>query len=292
MRSLLLFFSLFCMTPLIANPHSEEPREMAYYTYLLNEDSSPNAALTNLLSLLQVSYENNLESVVKATQKSWLQTGKERWEFEAKDEDKREFLLPIFRQIGLVDGTHARAAEYDYALVHGGFYSRVQKRICHLVEENRRGVRFKQIVLLTGQRYLDTNTEESILPFNTEAEMMLFVWENYAMPDEMRRLPVTLVDAPRQEKPDGSWGRPGTKETFIEWMKTSPKAGRCLCISSQPFCGYQDSVARTCLPSTFTIETIGTEADPEMDISIYLDNLARWLYQERIRREGGNGISP
>src|SRR5689334_66910 len=123
----------------------------------------PNPPLEQLLSQLGVTCENNLDSIVEATQKSWLQLGKERWEFELQHENKKDLLIPIFKQIGLIEGIHAEHTEYDYALVFGGLYSRMQWRINYLVEEFKRGVRFKEVVLLTGQRYIDPNTEERSL---------------------------------------------------------------------------------------------------------------------------------
>ena len=255
-----------------------------FYSYLLTEDSAPTPALQQLLFFFGIPHQSTLEEIVNATQSHWIQTGKERWEFEPIEEDKRMQLLPIFKEIGLCDNVNCSSANYDYALVYGGFYSRVLKRIEQLVREYQRGVRFKRIVLLTGQRFLDPKTTERELPLNTETEMMLFIWEHTLMPETLREIPIQVVDAPRQMRADGSWVRPTTKDTLIEWLKTAPAPGHCLFISGQPLCGYQDSVARTYLPSNFNIETIGIYSDEELAISIYLDNLARWLYQEKIRR--------
>lgn len=251
---------------------------------LIESNAAPTTALKRLFFLLDIPQESNLNNLVSATQMRWIQTGKERWEFELIEEDKKEHLIPIFKQIGLYDEVPSSRAEYDYALIYGGFYSRVLNRIEYLISEYRRGVRFNTIVLLTGQRTLDPNTEEKQLPFQTETEMMLFCWKNAVMPEEMRKIPLQLVDAPKQLKIDGSWVRPNTKDTLIEWLKTQPISGSCLCVSSQPFCGYQDSVAKTYFPSSFSIETIGMKSEQNLPISVYLDNLARWLYQEKIRR--------
>ncbi len=338
MKLFLLF--LFVM-PLLANAHTGGTREMTFYSLLVDENAHPKVPLSQLLFLLNVPHENTLDSIVAATQKRWLQTGKERWEFQELEEEKKQQLIPLFEQIGLFDESRASFNEYDYALVYGGFYSRVQQRIQHLIKEYERGIRFNEVILLTGQRYLDPNTNEKSLPFRTETEMMLFVWENSNMPQGLRDIPMRVIDAPRldggastpTEKFSGvrlrqspgieiveeggsiaeiqppssttqarelsrqpnprefsSQGtrRPGTKETLIEWLESQPEPGRCLFISSQPFCGYQDSVARTYLPSSFEIETIGPNADEEIAVSIFLDNLARWLYQEKIRRLAAN----
>ena len=119
---------------------------------------------------------------------------------------------------------------------------------------------------------------------------MLHLWENAQIPEKMRQIPYLLIDAPRQEKADGTSTRPNTKDTLIEWLKKNPAPGKCLFISNQPFSGYQDSIARTVIPPTFSIETIGVEANQKLGIAIFLDNLARWIYQENIRRESFLGI--
>ena len=233
-----------------------------------------------------IEHHDDLQNIVSVTQKKWVQLGKERWEYQPFNEEQKPLLLPYFKNLGMVDATHAQQAEYDYALVHGGFYTSVQKRIAYLVTEFNRGVRFKQVVLLTGQRLFDPQTAEKDLPFQTEAEMMLSVWKNFSMPEEMKKIPYLLVDAPGKKRKDGSWARPNTADTLIEWMKTSPKPGSCLLISSQPFCGYQDSIARTMIPASFSIETIGPEASQGVLVAVYLDNLGRWLYQEAILHSG------
>ena len=74
-----------------------------------------------------------------------------------------------------------------------------------------------------------------------------------------------------------------TADTFIDWLKQNPESGSCLVISNNPYIGYQDLVARTFLPSDFKIETVGSQGSGEK-VSVYLDNLARWLYQEKQRR--------
>lgn len=251
---------------------------------LLTLNNTAQPALLQLLHVLKVDCENDHNSIVASTQESWLQIGKERWEFEPKEEEQKTILLPLLRELGMIDGIHAQNCHYDYALIHGGLYSRVQDRIDCLIQEFEKGVRFNQVILLTGQRYLDSHLEERDLPFPVETDMMLFLWENAPIPNTMRTIPVTLIDAPRLMRSDGTSSRPGTKETLLTWLETKPHPGTCLFISNQPFCGYQDAVARTHLPSSFTVETIGKKAE-NTRICVYLDNLARWLYQEKQARD-------
>ncbi len=244
----------------------------------------PSPALEKLLNVLNVSHGSDLQSIVDATQKSWLQKDKERWEFEKRDEDKKDLLLPIFRELGMIDTVDASNTMYDYALVYGATYGSVVARIDHLVSQYKRGVRFNQVVLLTGQRRLGSYAADKELPYPTETEMMLALWKTMPMPATLRSVPLVLVDAPEQER-NGRLVRPTTQDTLVEWLKTNPAPGTCLFVSNQPFSGYQEAVAKSVLPSSFTIETIGRQADSKMPIAVLLDNLARWIYQENKRNE-------
>jgi hypothetical protein len=80
--------------------------------------------------------------------------------------------------------------------------------------------------------------------------------------------------------------RATTGDTIIDWLATSPAHGDCLFISNQPYVGYQDSVMRTYIPHSFgSLETCGPQASNTTRNSDILDDLARFLYQEKIRRE-------
>jgi hypothetical protein len=278
----LIYVLIFALLFIKANGQELQDQTPPLNAWILTADDLPTHALSSLLSLLQI-HDHPLAEIVSETQKSWLQIGKERWELTPKEEEKRDLLWPLFKQIGLIDPLYATQQHYDYALVYGGFYSRVVSRYQHLIATFQQGARFEEIVLLTGQRFLDS-TYEKDLPFSTETEMMIGIWKQMDMPEEMRNIPLTVIDSPQQIDQNGRLVRPNTKSTIVDWLKTRPREGTCLFVSCQPFCGYQDSVARTYLPSGFLIETIGPQSERPLPISIYLDNLARWLYQEKIRR--------
>ncbi len=243
---------------------------------LIQSDRSLSPTLTELLSLLDVPHDSTLNSVVEQTQKRWLQTGKERWQLDELYAEQYPKCFALLRDLGCVDALNAKSNTYDYALLFGGFAKRVQQRIDHLILQWNRGVRFKEIVFLTGERYLDPDVEADLLHLKTETAMLCFLWVQTPMPADLKNVPITLIDAPRQND-----RRPNTQDTLVCWLQTNPKAGSCLAVSTQPMLGYQDAVARTILPSCFELETIGTAADEKMLFALYLDSLARWLYQIR-----------
>lgn len=152
---------------------------VAWLPLFCAEQLFPSPALEKLLNVLDVSHGPDLQSVVDATQKRWLQKNKERWEFEKRDEDKKDLLLPIFRELGMIDTVDASCTMYDYALVYGATYGSVVARIEHLVSQYKRGVRFKQVVLLTGQRRLGAYAAEKGAPLsNRNRDDALFMEDN------------------------------------------------------------------------------------------------------------------
>jgi hypothetical protein len=248
----------------------------------IDANEFPSPPLVFLLDLMGLPHDYSLKSIVRMTQGRWLQANKERWQFEPLEEYRLAYMLPFFRNLGCIEETSAERNAYDYALVLGGYYTRAELRIGKLIKEWERGVRFRRIVFLTGERFLDPETEKQF-PCKTETDLMLHLWEKHA-PAALKNTPLIVVDTPGHRNKDGSWRRPTTKDTVLHWLKMAPQPGACLAISSQPFVGYQHSVISTHLPSSFSLETIGV-AEENLPLSVYLDNLARWLFQEQARRK-------
>ncbi len=153
----------------------------------------------------------------------------------------------------------------------------------HLEKEWEKGVRFRRLAFLTGERFLDPNLEAPLFNLTskqTEAELMVHLWGKNHAASLMQNIPFTLVNTPGRKGPNGNWQRPTTKDTVLKWLSYTPKPGKCLCISSQPFIGYQHTVLQTYLPKAFSIETVGASTEKDLPLSVYLDNMARWLFQE------------
>jgi hypothetical protein len=273
---------------------------------LFDGAGKPTLALVDVLQQCNIEHDGSLADIVAKTQKGWLRpAGVERYQMDDPYVDKLDALRPAFKKLGLVDDVLPSKKEYDYVLVHGATLLATRARIAFLVKSWLSGVRFKQIVFLTGARMLDSVQEsvdqlcdvtQTILPIRsdwqydaskpyiTETDMTGHVYEQGMLPAELKEIPFRVVDAPQQVAKDGSKKRPNTIDTLNEWLKTNPQQGSCLFISNQPFVGYQDSIAKTVLPSAFSIETVGFAIPASYEkVSLYLDSLARWLYQEQIR---------
>jgi hypothetical protein len=240
--------------------------------------------LRHLLTLTKTPIgDGSLGDVVKATQKQWLRpSGKERWQVQEVFPKERKRIVQSVKKLHFVDAVKPTRKSYKYAVVLGALQSRVQQRLNTLVRAYNNGVRFDSIVFLTGQRQLET-AEEKSTGVKTETEMMKVLWKKMKAPAAMKKLPLEVVDAPAPLGGVVKILRPRTIDTAIAWLEQKPAPGRVLCVSNQPYVSFQDSVMKAALPATFEIETIGDGADADTSNAVYLDTVARFMYQEELR---------
>jgi len=213
---------------------------------------------------------SKLSQLTEMPPQTWIQPG-DRWTFQDLAEEKRSDILAVFEEMGWFEAKHASKMHYEYAVVLGALHASVKNRITHLVDTYNRGVRFDAVVFLTGQRPLHPEKESSFS--GMETDMMIEVWKTFPLSEELRALPLIVVDAP----PLPERGRPTTESTLYAWLDKSPKEGSCLFISSQPFVNYQDAIIKYVLPPSFETETIGPEGGRGLPIAVLLDTVAKWL---------------
>lgn len=258
---------------------------------LFTNDGIPTAALSELLAVCKIDGRTKAE-IVKATQEQWIRPAdKERYELVDTPEQiaMQPILMPIFEKIGLIKQVSPLKKEYDYILVMGAYYKRAKLRLEQALRLCDAGYQVKEIVLLGSERPLNPAEEPTEIfgtdnPPKTEHEMMKWIDSHASMADATRRIKRTYVNAPNTTDADGKIKRANTADTFKEWLKTNPKPGSCLVVSNQPYVGYQAAVARLYLPSSFAIDATGQETNHDQKgiISIILDSLARWIYQEKL----------
>ncbi|MBS0185246.1 MAG: hypothetical protein JSS34_02680 [Proteobacteria bacterium] len=138
-------------------------------------------------------------------------------------------------------------------------------------------------------------------PIETENDAAQIIWDQL-VPDKFLRDKVLFVSAPALK--DGK--RPTTKDTIKAWLKSfesfqkdplsvsqkerlfwknAPdlKAVQILAISNNPYIYYQDQVFRNALEEEgfdhIFLETVGSKAESDTLLAVYLDNIARWLYE-------------
>lgn len=227
-----------------------------------------------LLQILSL-FEIPPDQAVVETQKLWLQTGKERWEFDTRYETMRSELWPLFEKMGLLDERAPKETHYDYAIILGALLETVENRVNYLQELLDKGICFHQIVFLSGERPLLDRERERLEGLETEFEMVRWVYDHSHLP---REIAVLFIDARKKNLP-GIW-RPQTDDTVFEWLKTNPSPGLCLAISSQPYVDYQNAVLRRLLPQEFTIETVGPKAKDSISVAVMLETVAKALLWE------------
>lgn len=263
---------------------------------LVDEQGHPCITLLQLLSLTNIEHDGSLQSIVEQTQKpqaEWMRKeGSERWDIVDQNIENKDEFFKLFDQLHLVDEISPEHDQYDYMVLMGATYFRIKTRLEHAIKLFKQGIRFDQIVMLGGARPLteseldalkhDFNLKESDFIPETEAQVMQFMYDRTEMPEGMRKISMILIDAPMKITKTGVLARPTTGDTVNLWMELNPMPGSCLVISNQPYVGYQDSVIKTLLPKVFSVETVGQKSE-DAKIGIYLDTLARNLYQEKIR---------
>lgn len=238
-------------------------------------------ALSQLASTLDIPQGAD---ILSETQKRWLRkAGQERWELTELSSEQRLFVLNWAEAQGLFAPWKPAVTAYDKALILGATTSRMQTRLDYLKELWLQGIRFDEIVWLTGDRPLDKRVDGLTDRCQNESEAAKILWSEADLPQEMRNLPVVFIAVPM--KTEGtSLKRPNTEDTIVAWLAESPHACKALFVSNQPFCGYQFAVIKTCLPEAFQFDLVGQGVDPTSHptaAAITLDSIARWLYQSQ-----------
>lgn len=220
-----------------------------------------------------------------------------------------EEVRALFKKLGDIDAVFPSKKTIDYVFLHGGTIKIMRTRIMFFVKAYESGQlnlsKDVKIVFLTGDRALypeeDKNTLLNAYPYKTrvhwkapkdfpknEFEAAKFIWEQLEMPVELRKLPVNFVNAPRPKILHDGLARPHTRDTIATWIYENPKAkpGHCLSVSNNPYIYYQQLVLENVFLKVkrwqyeFSIEGIGAQASPKIEIALLLDNLARVLFLE------------
>ncbi len=272
---------------------------------LLFENDKPTHVLTELLNFLQIKHDGTKIGIVKATQQPQPEglmraAGKERWEIENWPIENQKKLQSYLDNLGMRAALVPQKKQYEYAVILGATLPAMRARVAYLKKLwLEQGIRFNQLVFLTGQRPAAPNeTKENVLDadngqlsFKTdwqlkemptnETEFARLIMEQSALPKEWQEITTTFVDTPPTVKKDGTTIRPTTPDTIKFWLDSyKPKPGSIIAISGQPHAHYQDATLRTYMPSEFQVETVGSAQSDQTTDAVVLDALARWIYQE------------
>lgn len=265
-------FTLFLLPIIVCNSLLASP---------IQEHKIDPIALSELASSLGIAEDAN---IIHATQKCWLRKTRERWELAELSSDQKKLVLDWATRQGLFSSWKPFFNTYDKALILGATTSRMQMRLDYLKQLWTEGIRFKEIVWLTGDRPLDSHIDTLLDRAKSESEAAHIIWEETILPKEMRNIPVSFIAVPMKNE-GSSLKRPNTEDTIIEWIKVDCVPCTALFVSDQPFCGYQFAVIKTCLPETIQFDLVGQGVNPSSHpaaAAITLDSIARWIYQESL----------
>lgn len=196
---------------------------------IVDAEGKPNSTLLELLDVLGLQHDGSLENIVSTTQEKFFQRRpdgqrKERWELDEVMPEFRGQVMPILGKLGMLDEIPPVNDQYDHVLIPGALVTRVRTRVNYLANLWEKGLRFKEINFLGGERplaesgretpeiLLDHNNQE--LPFRedwqspqelptTELGMMQFVWNQADLPKDLRKTEVKWINAPMKSNPSG-----------------------------------------------------------------------------------------
>jgi hypothetical protein len=274
---------------------------------LFDEYDQPRVKLLQLLALVGMEPLNQSEKAILQintwAQKNLLRQG-ERWEEQTnKFEALKPKIKPLLCELGFIEASTPHFMEYQGAIVHGALLSTVRLRLHYLVLQWKQGVRFPHLYFLSGQRPLEAQHESpdrlmqdadsplkirkdwslsTQLP-KTECEMIQFVWDQSEIPEQMRKeVQVYYINAPmKKDLKSDKLLRPTTDDTVEYWLNAKPLYGRYLAVTNAPYINRQDIVVRALAPKDYGFDTIGSGASEQERVAIFLDELARFIFQTK-----------
>lgn len=268
---------------------------------LISVHEKPVTALLTLARRhsIEVSDDVTASDLSQAMQERWLRKTEHQYQIPGGPPSPED--MALLKELNLVDAVTAPSEPYAGALILGATVVAVRKRLAYLLahyqvnpDESGFTVTFPTVYLLGGARPLDKDKESltvlttpAELPFKadwtppsempaTEAGMMRLVFEQSKLPPWEG----VFVDTPLQPTADAKTGHPNTTDTVKEFLKTDPKPGTYLAVSSQPFVTRQTMNVQQALPEGYTVVGIGYAAAPTTPLKTFLDEVARLLFEE------------
>lgn len=247
-----------CLAVVINFSQSAYGAQSIHFTDHPLEDvrGAPSEGLLEVLKLCGIKTTGSWENIVKLTQ-PWV----------VSEENKKEGIWPVscdckdmhafYNALSMLHMTQiipSCLATYDYAIILGGTLPSLRRRLWFLRQEWERGVRFRHLVFLSGDRKLYKNQEDDEdfidstfnpypisedwtfdgrLPEN-EKEVAEFVWRQMELPKEWEhRISVSFMsaDSRNKKKKIGE----SLKDLLPVWASRISDPGTVLFVSSQPF---------------------------------------------------------
>ncbi|SPN73618.1 hypothetical protein C10C_0452 [Chlamydia serpentis] len=217
--------------------------------------------INRLLEICGLPEAEAIEDLIESTS-TWILSPEERFSGDLVSNCQLHDEHAFYNDLSLLHMTQALpaySATYDCAVIFGGPLPALRQRLDFLIREWQRGVRFKKIVFLCGQRGRYKSIEEQEHFFDSrynpfpmednwqqenhstpasEEEIAKFVWTQMLLPTAWRDNPsafkvVFLVAKPAEDRLFAN--RKDTLLLFRSYQEDF--SGRVLFVSSQPFIG-------------------------------------------------------
>ncbi|MEI8321056.1 MAG: hypothetical protein WCG05_03485 [Alphaproteobacteria bacterium] len=270
---------------------------------LLEPNQSPSPALIELLEQTNIAHPKTLKEIVTAIQDKktgWIRTG-ERWD-QQRSYSSPDQIAKTLKTLRLQDEVPSHKNAYSHFLVFGTNYFSIKNRLDYMIRLWNEGVRGHTIVFLGSTRPLNAEESEAIgillfeknLPI-TELGAMKYAFDRAKKPASLEMMPQIWVNTP----PPPGKSRANTDDSINAWLEdredVCEKIGipapvnqdsSILAISNAPYIERQGLLLKTILrPRDIKSETVGerdTDVITKDNISLYLDEIARILYQLQI----------
>ena len=264
----------------------------------LHENHLP-VPLINLIQLLDLPPANTWQEAKNVFSRYARKPGQERWELPPLSfpEQQTARIERALEELGFINAITPGNNSYDYAIVPGATVPAMITRFDYLIDQWQTGIRFKQLVFLTGQRPLseqaddfqrqiikwtgkasDISWNDKNLPMD-ESEAAQIIYAMGTLSETLRKVPVIFNSAPREWLANThTWQRANTVMTIHSWLKQKKTtSGSILVVSNQPSALYQNEVFKNALPERFSLETIAPRCHKNILLPVILDAIWLWL---------------
>lgn len=215
---------------------------------------------------------NTLPETLDQVQREWIKPIKDDLV-----EDQRSKVLDLATDMGLFKEISPSRPYYDYAFLWGKTIPDIQKRLSLLLRLIEKGLKVRQIVILTGLRILNPKTEVLAEICDTEEEAVQILWKLAPLSEEAKKIAVTFCNTPMMIQ-EGKTREPDDRDKIATWLATHPKVGKCLLLSIQPYSFYERAIFRSILPEEFKVEAAADRVTPQnQNAAEVLDLIGRWL---------------
>lgn len=230
--------------------------------------------LVDLFEEMGVSH-NTLPETLDQIQREWIQPSKD--DLADLIEDQRSKVLDLATDMGLFKEISPSRPYYDYAFLWGKTIPDIQKKLTLLLRLIEKGLKVRQIVILTGLRILNPKTEVLSEICDTEEEAVQILWKLAPLSEEVKKIAVTFCNTPMIIQ-EGKTREPDDRDKIATWLATHPKVGKCLLLSIQPYSFYERALFRSVVPQEFKVEVAAERVHPQsQNAAVVLDLVGRWL---------------